>query len=117
MAAKLPALPHIPLSYMIAGGAILAAVFYIKTMGAKKVGTDVASGAVDLVTGVVEGGVVSIGEAVGIPQTNQTECDKARAEGRTWDASFACPAGDFLGYVWDKTTGSATSSGGASGSW
>jgi hypothetical protein len=42
--------------------------------------------------GVVE----NIGLAVGIPRTNMTECERAKAEGRWWDASFACPAGDFI---------------------
>jgi hypothetical protein len=43
--------------------------------------------------------VLTAGDALGVPRTNMTECEKAKAEGRTWDASFACPAGDFLGYV------------------
>lgn len=46
------------------------------------------------------GGLIQdAGAAIGVPRTDQTECDKAKAEGRTWDASFACPAGDFLRYV------------------
>lgn len=40
--------------------------------------------------------VIGTGEVLGIPKTDQTECEKAIAEGRTWDASFACPAGTFL---------------------
>lgn len=50
----------------------------------------------DGAAGVVEG----IGKAVGIPVTNETACEKAKREGRTWDASFDCPAGDFLKYLW-----------------
>ncbi|TXC66019.1 hypothetical protein FSC37_09170 [Piscinibacter aquaticus] len=42
--------------------------------------------------------MVGIGQAIGIPATNETECERARREGRTWDASFACPAGTFLSY-------------------
>lgn len=34
-----------------------------------------------------------------IPKTNMTECERAMAEGRTWDASFACPAGTFIDYL------------------
>lgn len=69
---------------------------------AKSVGESVGSVAVDLTNGVITGTVTAAGEVVGIPKTNQSECDKAKAEGRTWDASFACPAGDFLSYWWAK---------------
>lgn len=41
--------------------------------------------------------VQTVGAAVGVPRTNETECERALREGRTWDASFACPAGKFLG--------------------
>lgn len=40
--------------------------------------------------------IQSVGTKIGIPRTNETECEKALREGRTWDASFACPAGTFL---------------------
>ena len=44
------------------------------------------------------GGVIqNVGAAVGIPRTNVTACQLAISEGRTWDASFVCPAGTFLG--------------------
>lgn len=95
-------LPAIPLPYVIAGGAVLAALAYVATKGAKDTGQAIGAGAVDLATGIVGGAVIGIGEAVGIPQTNITECDRAKAEGRTWDASFACPAGDFLAYGWRR---------------
>jgi hypothetical protein len=42
------------------------------------------------------GAVEGIGLAVGIPRTDATRCARAKAEGRWWDASFDCPAGDFL---------------------
>ncbi len=61
------------------------------------VGEVVGSAVVDGAAGVV----VGAGKAVGIPATNETECEKALREGRTWDASFACPAGKFLGSLWD----------------
>jgi hypothetical protein len=44
--------------------------------------------------------VLAIGDELGVPRTDETECDRARREGRTWDASFACDAGTFLRYVW-----------------
>lgn len=50
----------------------------------------------DVASGVVTGTVLGVGDAVGVPRTDETECEKAMREGRTWDASFACPAGTFL---------------------
>lgn len=44
-------------------------------------------------------GVETIGGAVGVPRTEATACERAKAEGRTWDASFACPASDFLKFI------------------
>lgn len=43
------------------------------------------------------GVVLGIGDALGVPRTDMTECERAIAEGRTLDASFACPAGTFVG--------------------
>lgn len=91
----------IPVTYWLAGGAVLAAVWYIKTKGVAGAAGAVASNAVHLVDNVVSETVIAVGEVVGIPRTNQTECEKAKAEGRTWDASFACPAGDFVKYLWN----------------
>lgn len=97
MAVKFPA---IPLPYMLAAGAMVAALAYVSTRGAKQAGQDIGGGAVDLVDGVIGGAVVAAGEKIGVPATNLTECERAKLEGRTWDASFACPAGDFLSYLW-----------------
>lgn len=92
----------IPTVYLIAGGAVLAALVWAVTRGsAKDTGAAIGGAVVDMADGVIGGAVTTIGEAVGIPKTNPTECEKAKAEGRTWDASFACPAGDFLKYLWN----------------
>jgi hypothetical protein len=56
----------------------------------------VARGAVRVVDGVIGGVVEGAGEMIGIPRTNETECEKAKREGRTWDASFACDAWTFI---------------------
>jgi len=90
---------------LIAGGLLVAAfvVFKKKDLGAAAVdaaagvGETVGQGAVAAAGGVVLG----IGDGIGVPRTNMTECERAKAEGRTWDASFACPAGDFLSYVFN----------------
>lgn len=45
--------------------------------------------------------VLATGDVLGVPRTNMTECERAKAEGRTLDASFACPAGDFISYIFN----------------
>lgn len=79
------------------GLAALALLVLVKKNGAAAdAGAALGGAAVDLAGGVVAGTAEGIGDAVGIPRTDMTECEKAIAEGRTWDASFACPAGTFL---------------------
>lgn len=91
----------IPTLYLIAGGTVAAALLWASQKGnAQAIGQTVGTAAVDLVDGVISGTVTGVGGAVGIPQTNLTECQRAQAEGRTWDASFSCPAKDFLSYLW-----------------
>lgn len=43
--------------------------------------------------------VTGIGSAVGLPTTNDSECAQLLREGKTWEASFKCPAGTFLSYL------------------
>lgn len=71
-----------------AGG--LLAWFMVK--GAGGVAQSVGTAVVDTGTGFVYG----IGDGIGIPRTNMTQCQKDIADGKTWDASFSCPAGTFL---------------------
>jgi hypothetical protein len=83
------------------------------------VGQAIAGAASDVAGGIVQG----VGQAVGIPRTNEAECAAALREGRMWDASFACPAADFLTGAWrtvaDGAPGAAPPAreGGATGSW
>lgn len=65
----------------------------------RKAAAALGGAAVDAVDGVLSGVVVGIGERVGIPATSETECERAMREGRTWDASFACPAATFIKYL------------------
>lgn len=87
-------------------GAVLLAVAYFWMRGAKQAGQDIGEGisgaVVGTVDGVLSGAVKGVGGMVGVPQTNKTACQKAIEEGRTWDASFDCPAADFLKYWWNK---------------
>lgn len=87
--------------YLIAGGAVAAALLWASSKGAKETGAAIGTAAVDLANGVVSGAVVGVGQVVGVPPTNQSACERAKAEGRTWDASFDCAAGDFLKYVFN----------------
>lgn len=66
------------------------------------IAADGVSVVVDAVEGTATGVILGAGDVLGIPRTELNECELAIREGRTWDASFACPAGRFLEYV---TTG------------
>lgn len=94
-------LATIPTMYLAAGGVAAVALLWMATRGTKDAGQAIGSGAVNLVDGIVSGGVIGAGELIGLPPTNLTECERAKMEGRTWDASFACPAKDFLSYLWN----------------
>ncbi len=93
----------IPPAVIVLGVAVvgLAAVnFFTRRPGGgsllQDVGAAAGAAAVDVGVGVVLG----VGDGLGVPRTNETECQRAIREGRTWDASFACPAGTFLSYLW-----------------
>lgn len=83
---------------LLAGAAIAAIAFVVKKNGGL---AGVAAGAASALVGAVgdaaSGAVLGIGDVLGVPRTDMTECERALAEGRTLDASFACPAGTFLG--------------------
>jgi hypothetical protein len=71
------------------------AAYFVATKGVKAAAAAATGVVVDAASGVV----IGAGKAVGIPETDDSECAKALREGRTWDASFACPAGTFLKHV------------------
>lgn len=95
--------------YAVLAAVAVAGVWYLK----KKVAAAAAdagkqiSEAVDTaweaamapINAVVPGVVYGVGDAIGVPRTSMTECERAMAEGRTLDASFACPALDFFKYM------------------
>lgn len=66
---------------------------------ATEIGTTVGTAAVETVKDATAGVAVGIGDAIGVPRTNETECQAAMRDGRTWDASFACPASTFIDYT------------------
>jgi hypothetical protein len=85
----------------VAGVGVLAVYLYRK--GPATVARQAVAAVADAANAAVGETVNTVGEMIGIPRTNQTECEKAIAEGRTWDASFACPAGTFLRYLTGST--------------
>lgn len=90
---------------------VLGLIAYIVFRGPGGVAKDTAKAGVNVLTGAVVGTVTGIGEAVGIPETSMTKCQKALAAGNYWDASFDCPASDFLGGVFGKKGDVAVSAG------
>lgn len=106
-------LDTIPASWIVAGLALAAGALWLASRAAvsgasiaTELGVTLGGAAVDAGAGVVLG----VGDAIGIPRTEQGACQRALAAGDWWDASFACPAGDFMGAVFggDNNTGSVS---------
>lgn len=82
---------------MIASGlAAGVALAWIAARGVKGAAESTARAAVGIAEGTATGVVVGIGQAVGVPETDRDQCAADLAAGRTWDASFSCPAGTWL---------------------
>lgn len=68
------------------------------------------SGAVGAVGDLAAGAVLGIGDAVGVPRTDQMLCDISKAKGDVLGASKYCTAGDFLAWTMQgQPTGAPTS--------
>jgi hypothetical protein len=80
-----------PAAWAVLGVAGVAALYLMRN-NAQAIGSGAVGAAVDAGVGVVQG----IGQAVGVPVTNVSQCDADIAAGRTWDASFSCPAGRWI---------------------
>lgn len=87
------------LAIMAGGAGLLGLVAYNAVKGAANAVADGVAKVATAADTAMAAPVLTAGDALGIPRTNMTKCEKAMAEGRSWDASFACPAGDFLGYM------------------
>ena len=61
---------------------------------------DVANAAVSVPLSVAGGAVLGTGDALGIPRTDKTQCELDKEAGHWWDASFSCPAGDYIKSGW-----------------
>lgn len=83
--------------YLLARGRAAAA--------AQSAGQAVGGAVGGAVVGVAEGVVYGVGDAIGLPRTDVPACENAVQEGRWWDASFDCAAGDFIAAGWGKLWG------------
>lgn len=86
---------------LLIGGAVLAVVLYVAARGWRGAAASAANAAVNVAGGVVEGTVTGVGQMIGIPATDAEKCEAAIARGDTWEASFYCPAGTFIGSLFN----------------
>lgn len=91
----------------VAGAALLVLLVNQASGGAivRESAAGIAEGAVTAIGDVAGGAVLGIGDAVGVPRTDQSQCEADKAAGRWWDASFSCPAKDFVSGAWGALTG------------
>lgn len=99
---------------LIIGGAGLALLWYLSQRQAQtasnqtpdslafNIARNVTNIPVQAANDIVTGGVVGIGQGIGIPPTSLDKCAMDRANGDVWNASFDCPAFDFLSWWWNK---------------
>jgi hypothetical protein len=86
---------------LMLGGAIVGGLALAMMLKPRAVAESAGRLAVGLAEGTATGVVVGIGTAVGVPETNRDQCASDLAAGRTWDASFSCPAKQFLTSFFD----------------
>lgn len=98
MAAGLVAIGYVVYRVSSVGKSVASGIADGATWAADRIQAG-AGAAVGFADAAVSAPVYAAGDALGIPRTSETECERAKREGRTWDASFACPAADFLGYL------------------
>lgn len=109
---RLSPLPSPELLAGLAVAGLVALWLFTRKGAAEATGAAVGAAVVEAGAGLVLGA----GDAIGLPRTDAELCRRALAEGRTWDASFVCSAGDWLGSLMRDPPG-PNSTGGASGSW
>jgi len=91
-------LPQLTPGAVVALGALGIGALYLM----RNQTSNIAAGAVGAVADAGAGAVLGIGDVIGIPRTNETQCQADLKAGRLWDASFSCPAGTFIGGAWDS---------------
>ena len=86
------------LPWAAAAVAVAGVAYWVSRRGAASAGASAGRAAADVASGAAVGVVTGIGGAFGVPETNADKCSQDIAAGRTWDASFSCPAGRFVRY-------------------
>lgn len=98
-----------PWAWALMAGAGVYLAWKLKEKGIAGVTAGVVGGTAGVVADVASGTVKGLGQVVGIPDTDGSECASAMAEGRTWAASLYCPAATFARYlVTPKTAAKVT---------
>lgn len=88
--------------------ALLGVAWWVKKKGGVAPAAAAAAGALASAAGqAATGAVVGIGQAVGVPPTDDAQCNAAISAGDTFGASKYCPAGTFLANLWGTATSSA----------
>lgn len=91
---KAPSISWLP--WIAAGVAVGAAWYFVRRQGgAAQAGAAAGQAVASAAGGVITGAVTGVAGAVGIPATSEDQCSRDLAAGKTWDASFSCPAGRF----------------------
>lgn len=89
----------VSLAALLAVGGLAAYVLWQRRAG-ESLAAAAGRAAAEAASDAVVGGVKGLGSAVGIPDTNPAECAAALARGDMLQASFLCPAADFLAGAW-----------------
>lgn len=100
---KIPALAELETGVVIALAVGAAVAVFLFVRNARTVARGVVNGAASLAGDVAAGAIEGVGEQVGVPRTDVDKCAAAKAAGNSWDASFYCPAGDFLKFVFSSS--------------
>lgn len=96
------------------GAAVLVAVYFVRK-GAMAVAEAPGQVIGGILSDVASQPVYVIADTIGIPRTDADKCAAAKRAGSGWDASFYCPAGDFLSWMFSGPNSNASR--GASGTW
>lgn len=90
--------PPLNQTTLIVGGVVILGGWLV-WRGFGGVAKDITNAAVSVGSGAVAGVAVGLGEAVGLPDTNLSECERDIKNGDYWAASVSCPASRFLRYT------------------
>jgi len=82
---------------IIGGVAVLGLWLLLRGFGG--VAKDATRAVINVGSGAVAGVTVGLGEVVGLPDTNLSQCEIDIKNGDYWAASVSCPAARFIEYT------------------